>query len=378
MNSWKPKEIIVNSKVKDDPVTRFITEQCPDVLVKLVNSGTASAVVQASDILRGSGESMLDKILAGKQVLYISPASSDVVDTFYMPDDRILCPHFNRIKLASNGCFYQCDWCYLKLTYRAAFPFIMVKAEYDKIIAKLKKVLKNGPIIFNSGELADSLALEHLTGAARKFIPWFGSTENGFLYMLTKSDNVGHILDLPHSNHTIITWSLNDASISRKFEIGAPPLKRRLQAAKKVQQAGYPVRIRLDPIVPYDGWQQGYSDTIKMIFEHITPQRITLGTLRFEEAFYKMGNSIFTTGSELPNYLKEMKPMFDAKTVAGRKRPLVGKYSFTEEKRTEIFSFIIKIIKKYWDGEIALCKESENVWQNTGLNSSRINCVCQL
>jgi hypothetical protein len=73
--------------------------------------------------------------------VFISLAQS-VVDVFTMPDDRMVCPHFERLKLASNGCFYQCDWCYLKLTYRAAFPFVTVRVQYDEI----KKQLKSGSV----------------------------------------------------------------------------------------------------------------------------------------------------------------------------------------------------------------------------------------
>ena len=115
---------------------------------------------------------MLDKILAGKQVVYIAPATS-VVDVFTMPDDRMICPHFDRLKLASNGCFYQCDWCYLKLTYRAAFPFITIRAQYDKIKEQLHKRLSQttDPVIFNTGELADSLSMEHLTRAGTGIHP---------------------------------------------------------------------------------------------------------------------------------------------------------------------------------------------------------------
>ena len=216
---------------------------------------------------------MLDKVLLGKQVVYIAPAK-DAVDTFTMPDDRMVCPHFERLKLASNGCFYQCDWCYLKLTYRAAFPFITVRVQYDRIKEQLQKRLSASekPIIFNSGELADSLSMEHLTRAGQEFIPWFGQSENGYLYMLTKSDNVNEILGLPHNGHSIITWSINNEEVSRKFEIGAPSFERRLQAARKVQEAGYRIRIRLDPIVPIPDWQTAYANTIRTIFENVIPK----------------------------------------------------------------------------------------------------------
>lgn len=294
--------------------------------------------------------------------------------------DRTICPHFDRLKLASNGCFYRCDWCYLKLTYRAAFPFITIRAQYDKIKEQLHKRLCKtiDPVIFNTGELADSLSMEHLTGAAREFIPWIGNTENGYLFMLTKSDNVDDILNLAHNNRTIIAWSMNNDWVSRKFEIEAPPFEQRLSAAVKVQKAGYPVRIRLDPIVPFEGWQEAYSETIKHIFSKINPERITLGTLRFEEGFYNMRNSIFTTGPDLPNYMENMQPMFPAKKFLRSKKPKSGKYSFTEKKRIEIFTHVLNEIRKYTDCPIALCKESASVWKKLKMPLSRCSCVCQL
>jgi len=376
---WKPKEIIVHEKVRNDPVTTHFIQQCPGVPVKYTNSGIPKKIVQLSDILNHSGNSMLDKILAGKQVVYIAPATR-VVDVFTMPDDRIICPHFDRLKLASNGCFYQCDWCYLKLTYRAAFPFIIIRAQYDKIKEHLDNRLRQtqDPVIFNSGELADSLSMEHLTRAGREFIPWFGNADNGYLFMLTKSDNVDDILNLPHNNRTIIAWSMNNEMVSRKFEIGAPSFERRLNAAFKVQEAGYPVRIRLDPIVPFEGWRDAYSETIKQIFSKISPERATLGTLRFEEGFYNMRNSIFTSGPDLPNLIEEMEPMFSPKRFSGLKKPKSGKYSFTEEKRTEIFGFAYNEIRKYSDCRIALCKESASIWKKLGMPLSRCSCVCQL
>jgi len=379
MASWKPKEIIIHDKVRSDPVTSHFIQQCLSVPVKYTNSGNPKAILQLSDILSNAGSSMLDKILAGKQVVYIAP-TTDVVDAFTMEDDRMICPHFDRLKLASNGCFYQCDWCYLKLTYRAAYPFITIRAQYDKIKEQLHKRLSKttDPAIFNTGELADSLSMEHLTKAAREFIPWIGNTENGFLFMLTKSDKVDDILNLAHNNRTIIAWSMNNEMVSRKYEIGAPPFEQRLNAAAKVQNAGYPVRIRLDPIVPFEGWQDAYSETIKQIFSKINPERITLGTLRFEKGFYDMRNSIFTSGPDLPNFVENMQPMFSAKKFLGYKKPKSGKYSFTEDKRIEIFAYVLNEIRKYTDCRIALCKESASVWKKLKMPLSKCSCVCQL
>jgi len=377
-NQWRPSEILIHKDVVDDPVTKSIVKKCNQVPVRVVRDSKYETIHGASSILSLAGNSMLEKINAGKRIIFVAPASGDIADTSGESDDRIVCPSYDRIKLASNGCFYRCDWCYLKLTYRARFPYITVRVEYDRIIQQLEKKLSKSlrPILFSSGDLADSLSLEHLTGAARKFIPWFGATENGYLYMLTKSDNVDDILDLPHNGHTIMAWSLNSESISRKFERGAPTFRRRLTAARRVQQAGYPLRLRLDPIVPVDGWKRAYCETVKMIFNEVQPERMTIGTLRFEDSFYKMRHKIFESGSELPDIVEDMVPMFEAEELACGKQS-IGKYTFPEDKRVEIYGFIINEIRKYSDCTVALCKESEAVWRTLGLNPSRCSCVCQ-
>ena len=367
--------------MRKDPVTEGILEKCPGVPVKYVRDARATTVSAASEVLKSARPGMLNKILAGKQVLFISSAASGTVDQFKMPDERIVCPSFDRLKLASNGCFYRCDWCYLKLTYRAAFPFITVRAEYEKIARQIEKRLSksHSPVIFNSGELADSLALEHLTGAARWFIPWFAQKAGAYLFMLTKSANVEEILNIAHNRHTIIAWTMNNEQVSRKFEIGAPSFASRLKAAQKVQAAGYPLRLRLDPIVPIDNWKTRYAETIRQIFEQVNPERITLGTLRFEAGFYNMRHTLFTTGPELPAFLEEMHPMLPAENGPGGAARKSGKYSFDAQKRVEIFSFAVNEIRKYSTNcRIALCKESAGVWEKVGLPLSRCSCVCQL
>ena len=134
----------------------------------------------------------------------------------------------------------------------------------------------------------------------------------------------------------------------------------------------------MDPIVPFEGWRVAYSETIKQIFSKINPERITLGTLRFEEGFYKMRNSIFTTGPDLSNFVESMKPMFPAKKFRKSKKPKVGKYSFTEKERIKIFTYVLNEIRKYTDCRIALCKESASVWKKSKMPLSRCSCVCQL
>ncbi len=379
MSLWKPKEIIVHQRAACDGLTDRIVDRCPDVPVRFAESGRGKDVVRASSLLGTKKRSMLQTVLTGKNVLFITVPGQDTVDVFRQTDERIICPDFPRLKLSSNGCFYRCDWCYLKMTYRAAFPFITVRSRYEWIKKRLDKVLAEhkAPIMFNSGELGDSLSLEHLTGAAREFIPWFAEKPGAYLFMLTKSDRVEDIVDLEHNGHTVLTWSLNSQEISRRFELGAPGFSDRLSAAGKAARAGYRIRIRLDPIVPLEDWQKMYARTVREIARVIQPERITLGTLRFEENFMRMRRKLLVTGESLAGLMDGMVPMFEPKKVLGRKRPLKGKYSFPEKQRVELFSFLANEISKYLDSSLSLCKESERVWRSVGLEPRSDICVCQ-
>ena len=54
-----------------------------------------------------------------------------------------------------------------------------------------------------------------------------------------------------------------------------------------------------------------------------------------------------------------------------------GKISFPEADQIEMFRFIKWEIRKYFDGPIALCKETPAAWEGVGLNLKKCRCVCQ-
>ena len=133
----------------------------------------------------------------------------------------------------------------------------------------------------------------------------------------------------------------------------------------------------LTPLFPSQTGKQLTANTIRRIFENVNPESLTIGTLRFEEGFHKMRNTFFQS-PELVRFVEGMVPMFSPKLFPGTKKPKSGKFSFSEEKRAEIFSFVIAEIKKHSDCPIALCKESATVWEKVGLPLSECGCACQL
>jgi len=386
---YRPDEIVVNKDVLDDPITQHILECCASVPVRIVKTNLSNDIIAASELL-SSASSMADRIAAGKRVLALVTTVGDI-DLFEMPDPRMGCPHFMKLVTASNGCPFRCSWCFLRGTYRARQPYMAVHVRYDKLLERILCILRRSSetVLFNMGELQDGLALEHLICAAQTLIPFFGDLPNGRLFLLTKSDNVDAILRLRHGGHTTVAWSLNAPEVSREFEIGAPSFEQRIRAAQRVQEAGYPLRLRLDPIVPLPGWRELYASTIQEIFRRFTPERITLGTLRFEEEWYRNRCKHLnpqSPGCRLLDEMAQMEPMLPPMEVpTGQKdkqgRPKtkvsVGKHSYPESLRVEIFRFAIDEIRRHFDGPIALCKETVPVWQAVGLDPHRCQCVCQ-
>jgi hypothetical protein len=98
-----------------------------------------------------------------------------------------------------------------------------------------------------TGELADSLALDPLTGLSRHLVPFFAARANATLELKTKTDNVGELLDLDPRGRVVVSWSVNAPAIVAAEEHGTASLAERLSAARRVQEAGYRLGFHFDP-----------------------------------------------------------------------------------------------------------------------------------
>jgi len=273
---------------------------------------------------------------------------------------NVICPHFLELKWA-YGCPFDCAWCYLKGTFR----FLPTKTkpvfkDYKKIELHTRRFLEEvtAPEILNTGEIADSLMGEGLNEPFSKFIiPMFEEQNRHKVLFVTKSDNIKHLLEISPHNQVIVSFSLNADEVAPKWERGAPPVGRRIEAGRRLSQAGYEVRIRIDPIVPVENWMKHYTNLIGQIFTNFTPSRITLGSLRGLQS--TINGSTDTSWLE---YLKE-------NSNWGKKVDFKTRY--------EIYATIIDQLKNNYDyKEVALCKETMAMWAKLGMDYKKIKCNC--
>ncbi|MEM3828367.1 MAG: hypothetical protein QXP36_04010 [Conexivisphaerales archaeon] len=172
------------------------------------------------------------------------------------------------------------------------------------------------------------------------------------LLFLTKAgiNNVPRILlDDPSLNRIIVmSHSLNPKPIIERFEKGTASLEDRLEAARNLQEAGYEVRLRIDPIIPIEDWPILYSELIEMIFEkyNLKPERITLGSLRGLKK-----TLLYAKDKDWTRYLNKHE-----KTGWGLK--------IKKDLRLSLYSRIIQDIRKHgFNGYVSLCKETPDIWE---------------
>jgi len=194
----------------------------------------------------------------------------------------------------ADGCPYQCTYCYLQGTFKGKTE-PTVFSNLDKLFREVEVWLKNpNPKILNTGELSDSLAITRKVIV--KLIERFAKQEKHKLLIVTKSDRVDEILGLNHNRQTIVSFSLNPEKVAEKFEVGAPPTSKRLEAIEKCLDAGYPIRVRIDPMIPVEGWEDFYRE-LALEVNRLKPERVTLGSLRFYpfvEAFSRRDKTVFS------------------------------------------------------------------------------------
>jgi len=273
---------------------------------------------------------------------------------------NVVCPHFLELKWA-YGCPFDCAWCYLKGTFRflptGTKPVIK---DYKKIELHTRRFLNEltTPEILNTGEIADSLMWEGSSQPFSKFIiPIFEEQDKHKVLFVTKSDNIKNLLEINPHNQVIISFSLNADEVARRWERGAPSVDRRIEAGRKLSQAGYEVRIRIDPIVPVPDWKTHYTNLIDQIFTSFAPARITLGSLRGLQSTING-----TTDKTWQVYLKE-------NSNWGKKVEF--------NTRREIYATIVKQLRERYEyEEVALCKETVAMWAKLGMDYKKIKCNC--
>jgi spore photoproduct lyase len=188
------------------------------------------------------------------------------------------------------NCPYDCGYCFLQGMYRSAHLVIFVN--YEDFQEEITSILHHYPTqkaTFFAGYDGDSLALEPITHFTEEFIPFFKKHPNALFELRTKSVHIAPFLNCDPLSHCIIAYSLNPPQVAQSFETGAPSSQMRLNALYKLQQKGWKVGLRFDPVIPVKSFAQTYQDFFKEVFSRVELEllhSVTLGSFRLPKPIF--------------------------------------------------------------------------------------------
>src|ERR1700722_16403926 len=123
------------------------------------------------------------------------------------------------LTLASN-CPMDCSYCFLQ-EFLADNPAFQVYANYTDSFDELDRLIANSrgrSFRVGTGELADSLAFDSLTGISRDLIEFFAGRENLTLELKTKTGEIENLLDVDPRGRVLVSWTLSTDAVYRSSE----------------------------------------------------------------------------------------------------------------------------------------------------------------
>ncbi|MCK5803574.1 MAG: hypothetical protein KAI66_12110 [Lentisphaeria bacterium] len=272
------------------------------------------------------------------------------------------------------GCHFRCAYCNLG---HIAHVYVNLEDWVEHIEASFADAEEKSPgqRLFQWDNGTDIVCWEPEYGGTKLLVDLFArqTTRNLELYV-GKSDNVDFMLDFDHRGHTVCCWSLSHETQTNVIEPRTASLEARLDAARKCQEAGYPVRVRFSPIVPTTGWEKDMRHMIRRMFEMIKPDVITMEPLRFYT--YEGLLEDFASGVIDPVFLEGMKTQNTGPGNHERQFP----DKLVERIYRVVFDEVLAVSPQT---PIAFCREKRATWdlfrdelQRNGQNPDNYVCNC--
>lgn len=274
MVPYRPDRILVQSDSWRDAPTQEILDRLPKV---------HRETIEDVDSIIPELNRSADPHSSGKRVLILTRHRGRFMKDCPGAGAEICCNYFV-INFASN-CHLECTYCVLQSYLNN--PALMIYTNMEELLKEVAERVLSAPhrlFRIGSGELADSLALDHLSHYSRRLVPFFANLPNGILELKTKSAQIENLRDLDHQRRTVVSWSINSKRITREEELKTASFEDRLRAARQCQEWGYSVGFHFDPLIHYEGWERDYRAAVEEVFQVVDPGRVawvSLGGLRF-------------------------------------------------------------------------------------------------
>jgi len=339
---FTPDAIMVERGAEETPIARRCRERRPDVPFTVVDDRREVQALLGGDFA------------AAKRRLLLAPHRGTFLGACPAGTRGLSCCNYLVMNLASN-CPMDCGYCFLQ-EYLADTAPLTAYVNPEAALAELALVLDRHTdrhFRIGTGELADSLALDPLTGLSADLVPFFAARRNGLLELKTKTDAVDGLLALDPKDRVVVSWSLAPPAAVAIAEHGTTAsIAARLAAARRVLAAGYKVGVHLDPMIEHAGWEEGYRDLVAAVAATVPADRlawVSMGALRFS-----------------PGLRTKVRARFPGTALlAGEQVPSAdGKWRDFQPLRVDMYRRVRAFVEEALpDVPLYLCMETPDVWQ---------------
>lgn len=230
------------------------------------------------------------------------------------------------------NCVYDCRYCFLQGMYRSANYVLFVN--YEEFGAALTNTISasDGPSVFYSGYDCDSLALEPVSRFSDYYLPLFEQQPEATLEIRTKSTQIRGLLERQPLPNVVIAMSFTAAKAAGSWEHKVPALQKRLEALHKLQQAGWKVALRFEPLIPGDDLVSEYQQLIEHLFAVLDADQIhsvSTGVFRMPVDYFKKivrlypDEPLFAHNTEVRDGLIALRNPDEAQQLAAIERQLL-------------------------------------------------------
>jgi spore photoproduct lyase len=189
------------------------------------------------------------------------------------------------------NCMYDCRYCFLQGMFQSAHHVLFVNYEDFQDSISRQEESRGETCCFFSGYDCDSLALDSVTRFSESFLPFFRDRlERSWIELRTKSVHVQPFMEQEPFERCIIAFSMTPEEFSRKLEHGVPSLESRLDAMRRLQDRGWNVGIRFDPLLYHSAYKSIYDSFFRDVFSRLSPRRlhsVSLGSFRVPGGMFK-------------------------------------------------------------------------------------------
>ncbi|HFD11569.1 MAG TPA: DNA photolyase [Crenotrichaceae bacterium] len=233
------------------------------------------------------------------------------------------------------NCLYDCRYCFLQGRFASAnYVWFVNYEDFSQAIQETVAEHQSESVGFYSGYDCDSLALESVTGFAGYFLDVFRQLPTAWLELRSKSPYTRVLLQQQPFNNCVVAYSFTPEPINQAIEYKVPPNQARIKSMNKVQQHGWSIGLRFDPLIYCDNYRALYCQLFHEVFSSIDVDgvhSVSLGPFRLPD-----------------RYMRKLKKLYpQEKLLASTFEVKQGMASYPQQLEDEMMDFVTSELSKH-------------------------------